>query len=304
MIAKAMTQLDLDLLRSFVAVVEVRGFTRAGERLCRTQSTVSLHIKRLEKLVGHRLLERTAHHVMVTDKGEVLFEYAQRILHLHDEACTRLMPSEATGIVRVGLPEGFASRQLPQILQNFKRLHPGIRVEVRSALSFDLHKAMRKGDLDIILARRSPNSDDGERIWSEPLVWVDSRDHKTYLNDPLPLVMFPRGCVFRPDILKRLEGFERVWKIVYTSTSLAGVQSAVRAGMGVAVLAQSTLLPDFIVLGAKEGFPQLCDTEIAFYRSKTSSKTMGLFANFMRRGLAEEFDFSGSLDPSGTASAA
>lgn len=299
-----MPQLELELLRSFVAVVDTGGFTRAGEQLSRTQSTISLHIKRLEKLLGHRLLERTPHRVRLTDKGEILFNYSRRLLQLHDEACTRLLTPRAMGIVRLGVPDGYAADQLPRILRRFKKSHPYIQIEVRSALSFDLHTAMAKGDLDLTLARRTPDSDEGEGIWREPLVWVDSKDHPSYRSDPLPLVLFPHGCVFRPHVLEQLEGFGRAWKIAYTSTSLAGVQAAVRTGMGIAVIARSTVLPEFVTLGVKEGFPRLPDTEVALYRSKSKSAPVEIFANFLKSSLMDNVSANAALRPASAASAA
>lgn len=299
-----MPQLDLELLRSFVTVVETGGFTRAGEHLSRTQSTISLHIKRLEELLSQRLLERTPHQVRLTDKGEILFNYARRLLQLHDEACTRLLTPRSMGVVRLGVPDGYAADQLPRILRRFNKSHPYIHVEVRSALSFDLHTAMAKGDLDITLARRTPDSDDGEGIWREPLVWVDSKDRQSRFKDPLPLVLFPHGCVFRPHVLCQLEGFGRAWKIAYTSTSLAGVQAAVCAGMGIAVIAQSTVLPELVILGEKEGFPQLPNTEVALYRSKSKSAPVEIFAEFLKSSLMDNVCAHTTLRPTGAASAA
>lgn len=283
--ARANVNLDLDLMRTFLAVVDSGGFTRATSRIGRTQSTVSLHLRRLEELAGAQLLDRNGRQVRLTEEGEVLRGYAESMIQLNDEAYARLTSPKITGAIRVGVPEDFATRQLPQVLRRFTKAHPAVGLEVRSALSAELHRALNDCDLDLVIARRHVGQeDDGATpVWREPLVWTQSAEHEPHLQDPMPLVMFPHGCLYRPQVVKRLEGFQRRWQIAYTSTSLAGVQAAVLAGMGVTVLAKSTLLPQFRTLGIAEGLPELPETEIAIYRRKgLSSEVADALSHFVR----------------------
>jgi DNA-binding transcriptional LysR family regulator len=256
--------LDLELVRTFLAVIDHGGFTRAGGRLHKTQSTISLHIRRLEEIVGRPLFDRQGRQAVLTEQGEILRTYAEALVGLNDEALLKLRRPPVTGIVRLGLPEDFATRHLPLALRRFTATHPAIRLEVRSSLTAELMRDLGNGDLDFVLARRELDATEGQLLWREPLIWVGARG-RLFSADPLPLVMFPHGCVYRPEVLRRMRSCPRAWEIVYTSSSLAGVQAAVSAGLGVTALAESTVLPDFAVLGAREGLPELPQTDIALF---------------------------------------
>ncbi|BBC01538.1 MULTISPECIES: LysR substrate-binding domain-containing protein [Bradyrhizobium] len=272
--------LDLELVRTFLAVIEQGGFTRAAGRLHKTQSTISLHIRRLEEIVGRPLFDRQGRGVALTEQGEVLRTYAEALLELNDEALLKLRRPPVTGTVRLGLPEDFATRHLPLVLRRFTAAHPAIRLEVRSALTAELMRDLGNGDLDIVLARREFEATDGDALWREPLVWVGARG-RAFAADPLPLVMFPHGCVYRPEVLRRMRACARPWEIVYTSTSLAGVQAAVSAGIGITALAESTVLPEFEILGAADGLPALPDTEIALYAGATRSEAARYLGTYL-----------------------
>src|SRR5215472_131825 len=169
--------LDLDLLRSFVSVVDAGGFTRAGERVHRTQSTVSQQIRRLEQSLGRALLHRDGKHATPTDEGERLLSYARRILALAEEARDAVARPMADGIVRIGIPEDFAATRLTELLSEFARSRPGLRLNVRCDLSVNLRRDIERGELDLALLKRDAR--DGEAIasWPERLHWVTSRRH-------------------------------------------------------------------------------------------------------------------------------
>ncbi|WP_155801543.1 LysR substrate-binding domain-containing protein [Magnetospirillum molischianum] len=272
--------LELELLRTFLAVLRHGGFTRAASFLCKTQSTVSLHIRRLEEAVGHPLFQRKGRGVILTEHGEILRTYAEAMVGINDEALLKLHRPRLSGTVRLGILEDFAPQLLPFALRRFADTYPATRLDVKSALTANLLRELEDGDLDLVIARQPNGATADEILWREPLLWVGSRNHQ-FLSDPLPLVMFPAGCVYRPEALKRIRQSARSWEIVYTSTSLSGVQAAVTAGMGVSVLGQSAILPEFAVLGTAENLPKLPDTEIALFLGTARGDAISALADYL-----------------------
>src|SRR5262245_37108021 len=188
--------LDLELLRSFVSVVDTGGFTSAGERVHRTQSTVSQQIKRLEDTLGYPLLHRNGKQATPTEEGERLLSYARRILLLEQEARDVLAQPAGEGIIRLGIPEDFAAYRLTELLSDFTRSRPGLRLDVRSGLSVQARRALERGELDLALYKRDAGERGGIAAWPERLHWVTSRKHPiNFKRDPLPLVMSEQGCL-------------------------------------------------------------------------------------------------------------
>src|SRR6267378_807712 len=169
--------LDLELLRSFVSVVDSGGFTRAGERVHRTQSTVSQQIKRLEDDLGQPLLNRTAKDVTPTEAGERLLSYARRLLSLAEEARDVLAGPSKEGAVRLGIPEDFAAYRLTKLLASFSRSRPGLRLDVRVDQSTYLRRDLERGELDLALFKRSAGEKGGIAVWPERVHWVTSKTH-------------------------------------------------------------------------------------------------------------------------------
>jgi DNA-binding transcriptional LysR family regulator len=257
--------LDLDLLRSFVSVVDAGGFTRAGERVHRTQSTVSQQIRRLEEALGRVLLHRTGRHATPTEEGERLLSYARRILALAEEARDVVARPGSDGVVRLGIPEDFAANRLTRLLSRFARSRPGLRLDVRCDLSVKLRSDLERGELDLALMKRDAGETGAVAVWPEDLHWVTSRSH------PLPLAVFPQGCLYRDRAIHSLEAAGRAWRIAYTSPNLAGVQAAVSAGLGVSILSAAAVLADHQILRAKDGFPAVGDTELALVAAPDAS---------------------------------
>jgi DNA-binding transcriptional LysR family regulator len=264
--------LDLDLLRSFVSVVDAGGFTRAGERVHRTQSTVSQQIKRLEDALGRPLLHRNGKRVAPTEEGERLLSYARRILALADEAHQVVAQSAGAGMVRLGLPEDFAASRLAQVLARFARSHQGARLDVRCDLSVRLRDDLDRGELDLILFKRDAGERGGIACWPERLGWIASRRREPDLRrDPVPLVVFPQGCLYRNRAVHALEAAGRAWYIAYSSPNFYGIQAAVSAGLGVSILPQGSILPEHRVLGTKDGFAKVPNTELALLAAPDAS---------------------------------
>ena len=266
-----MINLELNLVRSFVAIAEVRSFTRAGERLGRSQSAISLQIRRLEDQIGCRLLSRDPRHVVLTAGGEAFLPQARRLLRLNDEILAGLTGGDVAGEVRLGAPEDFATVHLPDILGQFTRANPKATLAVTCDLTLNLLEQLRDGALDLALVKREPLGPDvGTRVWREPLVWVGADASLTETGDPLPLVVAPSPCVYRKRAITALERAGRAWRCAYTSPSLAGQQAALRAGLGITVLPSEMVPPDLMRLGPKHGLPELADTEIALMRAATA----------------------------------
>jgi len=264
--------LDIDLLRSFVSVVDAGGFTRAGERVHRTQSTVSQQIKRLEDTFGRPLLHRNGKRVALTEEGERLLSYARRILALAQEAHQVVAQSAGEGVVRLGLPEDFAASRLAQVLARFARSRQGARLDVRCDLSVRLRDDLDRGELDLILFKRDAGERGGIACWPERLSWIASRRRELDVRrDPVPLVVFPQGCLYRNRAIHALEAAGRAWYIAYTSPNFYGIQAAVSVGLGISILPQAAILADHRVLGAKEGFARVPNTELALLAAPDAS---------------------------------
>ncbi|GAA0587855.1 LysR substrate-binding domain-containing protein [Caenispirillum bisanense] len=263
--------LDIDLLRTFVLVAETGSFTRAAERLRRTQSTISLQIKRLEDTVGRPLLVRGVRNVHPSSEGELMLVYARRILRLHDEALGLVSLTDMAGSVRLGTPEDFATTHLPEVLASFARAHPRVALEVACDLTLNLLDRFAAGEFDLVLVKREPQGPGGGvRVWREPLVWVAGAASAAVLHDAserLPLVVAPHPCVYRKRAMQALDRSGRLWRVAYASPSLAGCLAAVRAGLGVTVLPQEMVPGDLSECSPDDGLPPLPETEIALLRA-------------------------------------
>jgi DNA-binding transcriptional LysR family regulator len=263
---------DLELLRSFVSVVDSGGFTRAGERVHRTQSTVSQQIRRLEEDVGQPLLNRTAKDVTPTEAGERLLSYARRLLALAEEARDVVTRPGHEGAVRLGVPEDFAAYRLTKLLAAFSRSHPGLRLDVRADQSANLKRDLERGELDLALFKRAANEKGGIAVWPERVHWVTSKSHpRDTRAGSVPLIGFPAGCLYRAGAIHALESAGRAWHMAYTSSNLAGIQAAVAAGMGLSILSEMAIQADHRVLTAKDGFAPIERTEVALVASPDAS---------------------------------
>jgi DNA-binding transcriptional LysR family regulator len=258
--------LDIDLLRSFVSVVDAGGFTRAGERVHRTQSTVSQQIRRLEDALGRELLNRNGRQATPTEEGERLLSYARRILALAAEARDVVARSAGEGVVRLGITEDFAAYRLAALLSRFARARPGLRLDVRCGLSVRLAHDLERGELDLALVKRDAGEGrargDAVATWPERLHWVASRRHRPDPNGPVPLAVFEQGCLYRDRAIHALESAGRAWHIAYTSPNLHGIQAAVSAGLGISILNDVGILPGHRALGRRDGFPPIPSTEL------------------------------------------
>ncbi|ABD26913.1 transcriptional regulator, LysR family [Novosphingobium aromaticivorans DSM 12444] len=271
----ALRNLDVDLLRCFVTIADTGSFTRAGERLGRTQSAISLQLKRLEEQLGRTLFVRSPRSLAITPNGERLIGPARQILRLHDATVAEMFEPDIAGSVRIGVPEDFATAHLPSVLAAFAEAHPLVELEVTCDLTLNLLERFHAGHFDLVLVKRQPTQErhEGVRVWREPLVWV-ARDRKSAVDySRVPLVVSPEPCVYRKRATEALDAMGRPWRTAYTSTSLAGSLSAVRAGLGITVLPLEMVPSSLTAVGPEAGLPALYDTEIALIEAAGLSDT-------------------------------
>lgn len=261
-----MTRLDPNHLEALTAAADAGSFTRAARYLCRTQSAISTQIRKLEETVGKRLFDRQARRVQLTEDGELLLGYARRLLDLDDEAREALRRPVMEGLVRLGVPDDYAHRFLPDVLARFSRAHPRVRVEVFGALSGPLLDRFEEGSLDVAVITKQPNRSGGDIVRREPLVWTAARGQVSHLRDPVPLALFPEGCVFRAKALDALNRSGRNWSVAYCSQSFAGGEIAVDTGHAVTVMLASMVPERWRMLGPAEGFPELPEAEVELCR--------------------------------------
>lgn len=262
-----MQNIPMELLRTFVKAIEVGSFTRAAEAVGRTQSAVSVQIRRLEELTNVQLFHRDAHKLVLTSEGIFMAQYAQRILALNDEALANLRQPTVSGKVRLGAPHEYTASLLPEFLGKFAQAHPNVMLEVTSDLSKSLLRRQQDGEFDLVIALHDGSSGKGgRRIFTEPLVWIGSGDHDCYRQTPLPLVLAPAPCIYRDRILSALREVERACRIVYLSSSYNGISAAVRAGIGITGMTNSTKPPGCHVLPASIGLPQLGQLDVRLHR--------------------------------------
>ncbi|MCR8923501.1 LysR substrate-binding domain-containing protein [Dasania sp. GY-MA-18] len=261
-----MKNLPIDLLRTLVTAVDQGGFTRAGNILGRTQSTVSLQIKRLEELIGFPLFNRDRG-LQLTEDGHLVVAYSRKILDLNDEMVLRYNKPSTHGKVKLGIPNDFENRFLTSILSRYTTANPEATLEVTSDLCTNLQRDFKKGAYDLIMVIEElehVNSINKDGI-TNPIMWVTGADYTPDNSKPLPLIMYPEGCLYRNHIIKTLNDANISWRIVYSTATLHGIHFAVEAGMGISALAKSTMLPGLKSFRSSDILPELGNVAIGFY---------------------------------------
>jgi DNA-binding transcriptional LysR family regulator len=228
--------LDPRLLRSFMAIADTGSFTQAAERLNMTQSTISQQLGRLEEAVGRELIDRAARPVQATASGERLLGYARRILSLQHEAETMLADPAGTASIRIGVPEDIVSGAMAKVFAGFSKRHREIRLDVVAGLSRDLTKRYRAGEFDIVIVKEPAASSDFRATFPEAMGWYESADRVEDWPDPIPLVAFPPGGLYRDAMFERIERERRRWYVAFSGSSLHNVLVAVEAGLGLSLL--------------------------------------------------------------------
>jgi len=278
-------RLDIEKLEAFVTVAQVRSFTKAAEKLHRTQPSVSMQIRRLEDNIGHVLLDRTSQTVSLTPAGMRLLPGAQRLLEIHDHTRTVFQLSLLKGKVRAGIPEWYATEKLQTLLIDFAKTHPGIKIEMTVGDSAMLRRRISEGSIDIALAIRDPDGPPTPRIWQEALYWVSSLGHVR--TDPVPLILFDEPCPYRHIADTYLTACGRRWTEVMTSNSVAAVRVAVQSGLGVSILPAGAVNQHLSILREKDGFPDIPPTDLAIYLAENTESDATDAVEVLRQFLSD-----------------
>ena len=269
-------------LECFLAVTETGTFTRAAEKVARTQSAVSQQITKLEKQIGKPLFVR-GKNLILTSEGEILLTYARKIIQLNRDAMDRFKQPELHGEVRFGLPEDFASVFLSEVLTEYAFLHPRILLNVECDLTLNLFDRFKRKEFDLVLVKMNRPEDfpNGMDVWSEALEWVGNKELFDLDDQPVPLVLSPQPCVYRARAIHALEKINKKWRIVFSSHSYAGTAAAVRAGMGVTVLPRNMVPDDLEIIRSSENIPNLDDTHISLLKHNYKNLAVNSFETFV-----------------------
>ncbi|MBN9253682.1 MULTISPECIES: LysR substrate-binding domain-containing protein [unclassified Mesorhizobium] len=262
--------LDSDLLRTFVAIVDTGNFTKAAERAGRTQSAVSMQMKKLEAAVGNTLFERGSRGVVLTRRGGELVANARRIVSLLDEAAASLAAPQLGGPVRIGIPEEYGHAILSRALSAFSKRHAKVEVTVRYAHSGAQIEAVETGELDLAVVFEWQGHSGGEVLMHDPTVWVTSTLHNMHEERPVPIALYNREGWCRDFAIKSLEERGLAYRVAYTSDTNGGLKLAVTSGLAIAPISRSNIPAGCRELSAADGFGAIDSSNVVMRRSATA----------------------------------
>ena len=283
--------LEIELLRTLIAVADTGSFTRAGREILRTQSAVSLQMKKLESAIGRPLFRRDGRNAVLTDDGKALVSHGRRILRAHQDALSDFAEREVSGTVRLGTPDDYAGALLPLLLSRFAAEYPRIHVDVRCEPSASLKKLLKAGELDLSILSCEVGSEEGPILRREPVIWITSRNASPHNEDPVPLALFSPPCIFYDWALKGMGSAGRRYRIAYTSSNLSALQAAIIAGLAVGAMAESSRMNEFVSLGPDDGFPALPHVSITLAQSSSAgTEASKRLANHILRSFEPSSD--------------
>jgi len=272
--------LDLDVLRAFELVVREGSFARAAEKLCLSAPAVSLQMKRLEDSVGGDVFFKDGRGKVVTERGQRLLEFARRMLHLNDLALGEFCQDDFKGRVRLGAAQDFAEDALVMLLREIQSAHQKVQIDLVVDLNRRIHAAFERDELDVAIATADPNRDLlGERLMETDLIWIGARDLTLRRGEPLPLILFPEPCIVREIVLATLAARGITWRAACVSTSLEGLLTATRAGLGLTVRSHQNLSRDLIRLPTSTSLPALPKVSVEMRLNSNSPSPAALVAH-------------------------
>lgn len=279
--------LDLDQLHTFITIADTGSFTRAAEEVHRTQSAVSMQMRRLEERIGKPLFEKDGRMNRLTEEGDRLLSYARRMLRLNRETLAAFDDSSLEGQVRIGTPDDYADRFLPEIMGRFARSNPRVELSVVCEPTINLAELIRRGHLDIALVTQCDDVRPSEIVRKEPLLWVTSASHSVHQEEILPMAFGRPTCQWRRVATDTLHRMGREHRVLFTSWSATVIIAAVLSGLAVSVLPECALRPGMRVLGEADGFGPLPDINIGILRGHTSKADI---VDALARHIAESLD--------------
>jgi DNA-binding transcriptional LysR family regulator len=278
--------LDVDQLKTFLAIADSGNFTRAADDVNKTQSAVSMQMKRLEEQLGRPLFAKDGRNMRFTRDGERLIEYARRIVALSDEAVSAFTKPNLTGTVRFGTPDDYASFFLPIILGRFARTHPQVTVDVECVPSLELIDQTKRGELDLAVITFDCNGHPADVVRQEELVWVTSERHSVHENAVLPLAVGSTNCCWRNLVVDALNEKGRAHRVAYASRNSQTINAAVLQGLAVAAMPEICMLPGMRILTEREGFPKLGSFDIGLiHKPGKKSPAVEALVKHIKEGL-------------------
>jgi len=279
--------LDIDQLRTFIAIAETGSFTKAAEVVNKTQSAVSMQMKRLEERLERQIFARDGRASKLTDDGSRLLDYARRLVKLNVETVAAFSDAALSGRVRLGVPDDYADRYLPEIMARFSRAYPSVELTVLCEPSVDLLERIDDNHIDLAIITNCDSRRPAETFRRERLLWVTSMRHSTHMEQPLPLALGRPTCAWRMTAVERLESIGRPHRVLFSSSNAGAVAAAVLAGLAVSVLPESGLRPGMRVLSAADGFPDLPSCRIGLVRNAHESSAL---ANALAEHIVSSLD--------------
>lgn len=268
--------LDLDLLRTFVAVADLNTFAAAAAAVCRTQSAVSQQMQRLEQLVGKELFARHGRNKLLTEHGLQLLGYARKILRFNDEACTSLMYSNIEGSLIIGASDDTADTLLPFLLNRVATFYPRLAIDVRVKRSPFIADMLSNGEVDLAITTAKIDTHSHVILRTSPTLWYCSADYQFQPGESVPLVVMDEPSSFRDMATEQLTQAGIAWHIAYVASSLSAIRAAVRAGLGVTARPIEMMSPDLRVLGETESLPCLPETHYALCKDSQCNNELAL----------------------------
>src|SRR5262245_13839462 len=269
------TPLDLDQLQTFVAIADTGSFTRAAEEVHRTQSAVSMQMRRLEERIGRPLFEKDGRTNRLTEEGERLLAYARRLIHLNRETLAAFDDRRLEGTLRIGTPDDYADRFLPEIMARFARSNPRVELTVICEPTPGLVEHIKRGNVDLAIVTHSSAHGQSEVVRREPLLWVGSVNHATHEQEILPMAFGRPNCIWRRAACDQLDRMNRDYRILFTSFSATVITAAVLSGLAISVLPECALRPGMRVLGDADGFGDMPDCELSIMRGQKRTQELG-----------------------------
>jgi DNA-binding transcriptional LysR family regulator len=279
--------LDLDQLQTFIMIADTGSFTKAADEVHRTQSAVSMQMRRLEERIGKPLFERDGRLNKLSAEGERLLSYARRMLHLNRETLAAFDDARLEGMLRIGTPDDYADRFLPEIMARFTRTNPKVELTVICEPTPGLAEHIKRGNLDLALVTHSEERGQSEVVRREPLLWVSSANHATHEQEVLPMAFGRPTCIWRRAACDVLDEMNREYRILFTSFSATVIAAAVLSGLAISVLPECALRPGMRVLGEADGFGALPDCKIGIMRGHTMRPDL---VNALVRHICESLD--------------
>ncbi|WP_025122803.1 MULTISPECIES: transcriptional regulator LrhA [unclassified Serratia (in: enterobacteria)] len=285
--------LDLDLLRTFVAVADLNTFAAAAVAVCRTQSAVSQQMQRLEQLVGKELFARHGRNKLLTEHGIQLLGYARKILRFNDEACASLMYNNINGVLTIGASDDTADTILPFLLSRVTSVYPKLAIDVRVKRSPFMIDMLKNGEVDLAITTVDTEGHPHIVLRTSPTLWYCSADYHYQAGEPIPLVVMDEPSPFRAMAIKHLDAAGIPWRIAYVASTLSAVRAACRAGLGITARPIEMMSPDLRVLGTAEGLPHLPDTQYALCKDMKCENELAMAIFSAVQNGSEIYHFGG-----------